>query len=142
MSERITYKLASIVILEKESKVFLMRRYNTGWEDGKYNLPSGHVEANETPKETAIRECNEETGVIIQNEDLDFVHMDFLDNYIHLYFRARKWEGKPTTKEKDKCDDTIWAEYSNLPTNLAGRTLEALNHIKDKNNYSEYSPNS
>lgn len=37
--------------------------------DNKYGLPKGHIEKGETSKQTAIRECQEETGVILKEED-------------------------------------------------------------------------
>ena len=35
---------ASYAVLIKDNKVLLVRRFNTGYEDGKYSLPAGHVE--------------------------------------------------------------------------------------------------
>ena len=37
--------------------------------DNKYVLPKGHIEGNESTLETSIRECKEETGVVITEED-------------------------------------------------------------------------
>lgn len=37
--------------------------------DNKYVLPKGHIEGDESTLETAIRECKEETGVVITEED-------------------------------------------------------------------------
>lgn len=37
--------------------------------DNKYVLPKGHIEGEESTLETSIRECKEETGVIITEED-------------------------------------------------------------------------
>ena len=35
-------RLASLLILEENSKVLLLRRFDTGYEDGNYTLPSGN----------------------------------------------------------------------------------------------------
>ncbi len=51
-----------MVILEKDGKILLIRRANTGWRDGEYGFPAGHVEANETFLETCVHETKEEGG--------------------------------------------------------------------------------
>ena len=55
---------AIFVIIIKNNKILLQKRMNTGYEDGKYDLAvSGHVEANESLKDTVIRESFEEIGL-------------------------------------------------------------------------------
>ncbi len=138
MPERYTVKLVSLVILEDHNKILLTRRFNTGWEDGKYTVPSGHVEPNETPLQTAVRELKEEVGVDTKSEDLELVHVDFFDNYIHLYFKTTKWIGEPKNMEPDKCDEIKWVSYNELPDDLSGHGHEALKAIAAKKYYSEY----
>ena len=43
--------------------VLLSRRYQTGWHDGEYSVPAGHVEAGETVTQAALREAREEVGL-------------------------------------------------------------------------------
>ena len=45
-----------------KKKILLSKRKNTGYKDGEYELPGGHLEENETIQECAIRETIEETG--------------------------------------------------------------------------------
>ena len=40
---RLKVKIASYLILLKENKILMTRRFNTGWSDGMYSLPSGPV---------------------------------------------------------------------------------------------------
>ncbi|KKT86389.1 MAG: NUDIX hydrolase, partial [Microgenomates group bacterium GW2011_GWA1_Microgenomates_45_10] len=54
---------ASYVILQRENKILLQRRYNTGYEDGNYSFVSGHVEQGESYINAIIREAKEEAGV-------------------------------------------------------------------------------
>lgn len=139
MQERHKVKVAVMVILERENEILLTRRVNTGWEDGKYTVPSGHLEHEETPLVTAIRETKEEVGVELDSNNLTLVHVDFFDNYLHLYFKASEWKGEPKIMEPDKCDELIWADYENLPSNIAGHGFETLDAIAKKVHYSEYS---
>ena len=46
---------------------------NTGSIDGRYDLPKGLIEKDETPQEAATRELFEETGIKINKEDLNYI---------------------------------------------------------------------
>lgn len=62
------YKIIPTVylVLIRENKILLLRRYNTGFMDGYYSFPAGHVEANETLTQAMVREAKEEIGVDIK----------------------------------------------------------------------------
>ena len=63
---------AVYLILERDDGcILLMRRCNTGYQDGNYNLPSGHVEDGELPKAAMVREAKEEIGIDVAQEDLE-----------------------------------------------------------------------
>ena len=48
------------VLLERGARVLLMRRAGTGFFDGLFSLPGGHVEPGESVRDTAVREMREE----------------------------------------------------------------------------------
>ena len=60
MGNQYDIKKASLTILEKEGKILMIRRYNTGFADGMYTLPSGKVDLEETFVEASHRETLEE----------------------------------------------------------------------------------
>lgn len=60
---------ASSAILIRAGKVLLIRRLNPPAAD-LYAFPGGRAEPGETPAETAIRECQEETGISVRNPSL------------------------------------------------------------------------
>ena len=41
-----------------------------------WDIPGGHVEENELPRDAAVRECFEETGILIEKENLIIIHED------------------------------------------------------------------
>jgi 8-oxo-dGTP pyrophosphatase MutT (NUDIX family) len=54
-----------MILLNKDGRVLFGRRSNTGWQDGKLSLPSGHVDPGELPTESAIRELEEELILLL-----------------------------------------------------------------------------
>ena len=65
---------AVYLILEKDGEVLLGRRKGSGYFDGWYALPAGHVEADELPLAALVRETKEEIDVSINLEDLKLVY--------------------------------------------------------------------
>src|SRR3989338_5869628 len=117
-SHELRLTVAVSALLLKDNKVFLLRRFNTGWEDGKYNLPGGHLNGGETAREAAAREVLEETGVRVRLDDLHFFNVSHLvtnSERVHIYFYATSWEGEPTNFEKSKSDSADWFDLNNLP---------------------------
>lgn len=137
---------ASYLLLIKNNKVFLLRRYNTGYHDGKYGLCAGHVEEKETFKEAIVREAKEEIGVDLKIKDLEVVHImqrysvpnpTELRGRVDVFIKASKWKGEPKNMEPHKCDDAQWFLLDFLPKNTIPFIMEALKNIKDKKIYSE-----
>ena len=126
------YKLiaAVFILLIKDNKVLLSRRYNTGWEDGKYCLPGGHFNGNETAAEVAIREAKEELGITIEPKDLKFFnvcHTSTNDERIGFSFVSEKWQGEVRNNEPERASEVGWFSINGLPfdiNELARKTVE------------------
>lgn len=125
MADRFMARSAVFIALRNQSgEVLLHRRSNTGFMDGWYDLPSGHVEKDERLLETAVRELQEEVGVTVREADLQLWHINqFAANdqyYYNFFFVADKWEGDPCIMEPEKCDDMQFFALDNLPKLTAG----------------------
>lgn len=59
----------------KDKKVLLLRRFNTGYQDGNYSFPAGHVDEGESVADTLVREAKEEIGVGIKKKDINLAHV-------------------------------------------------------------------
>ncbi|MEK7637273.1 MAG: NUDIX domain-containing protein [Patescibacteria group bacterium] len=136
---------ASYLTLVKDGKVLLLRRFNTGYEDGKYSMVAGHVNEGETFTSCIVREAMEEAGIILKPGDLEVAHVmqrdsrDSENNHrVDVFFIARQWQGEPQIKEPDKCDDLSWFDLDSLPDNIIPYIRQALEGIKNKTFYSEH----
>jgi 8-oxo-dGTP pyrophosphatase MutT (NUDIX family) len=136
---------ASYLVLFDNNKVLLLKRSNTGYEDGKYSLVAGHVDPEESFTQCIIREAKEEAGIELQKEDIKMVHVmhrnsgsDEYNERIDVFFRTEKWIGEIINKEPNKCDDLSWFDLDYLPTNTIPYIKQALDMIKNKICYSEF----
>ncbi|WP_245899624.1 NUDIX hydrolase [Nonomuraea indica] len=113
-------------------EVLLGRRAGTGYGDGLWHLPSGHLEAGESVIEAAVREAREETGVVLDPADLTFVHvMHRAPERVGLFFAATRWRGEPYNAEPHKCSELGWWPLDKLPHDMVGYPDAALAHIRD-----------
>lgn len=126
---------ASYLILEKGKEVLLLRRYNTGYQDGNYSLPAGHVDAGELPTETAIREAKEEIGISVDPKNIVLVHVlyresnDKTGDRIDFFYKTTHWTNEIRNLEPNKCDELAWYPLDNLPVNMTrevGHLFRAL----------------
>ena len=134
---------AVFVVLLDNNKVLLIRRLNTGWSDGEYTLPSGHLDGNETARAAAMRELKEEVGVDVNPEDMDFVHVihrrgDEGDHErVDFFFKAKKYSGTAYNAEPEKCDDIGWFPLNSLPEKTIPMIRHALEQVSESKFYSE-----
>lgn len=137
---RHTLRAAVYLILIKENKILLLRRFNTGWKDRNYSLIAGHLDGNETVTQAMVREAKEEGGITINQEDLSVIHvMHRMSDveYIDFFLVAKKWVGEPEITEPDKCDDMQWFPLDNLAENILPHVKKAIENYKNNILFSE-----
>jgi len=140
-NEKFRIYIASYLILAKDGQVLLLRRANTGYQDGNYSLVAGHLDGAETAKQSIIREAEEEAGIIVRPANLDVVHVMHRyrpdREYIDIYLKTDKWEGIIVNKEPNKCDELKWFPLDRLPDNILPEVKLALGNTKKKIFYGE-----
>ncbi|MEO6536058.1 MAG: NUDIX domain-containing protein [Candidatus Paceibacterota bacterium] len=140
--EKFTYLAVVNILLIKEDKILLARRFNTGYFDGDYEMPSGHMDGNETVRAAAAREALEEIGVTIEEDDLEVMHVmhRFGQNYerIEFFLTASAWEGEPSVTEPEECDDVQWFALDELPQNMIPKSKAGLQHSLAGEVFSEF----
>jgi 8-oxo-dGTP pyrophosphatase MutT (NUDIX family) len=106
-------------LLFRRGSVLLLRRARTGYLDGLYALPGGHLQRGESVVACAIRECFEETGIALdaarlrpaavlpyrsaEHQGIDFIMV--CDDVV----------GEPRLAEPDRFDDLGWWPVDALP---------------------------
>lgn len=114
---------AAYLILKKDGKILLARRCNTGYQDGNYQVPAGHLDAGEVPTDALIHEAREEIGINLKKEDCVMVHTSFRPKHdatgdrVDYFFTASRWGGEVTNREPHKCDELLWVRPDELPLN-------------------------
>lgn len=130
------------LVLMKENRVLLSRRRNTGFHDGEFSFPAGHLKSDETLIQAMIRETKEEIGIEVTPKDLRLVHImhrkEPNENRVNFFFTANEWKGEPRIMEPHKCDSLKWFDINNLPNNTIPYIKQAINCILQKIFYSEY----
>ncbi|MDQ7793756.1 MAG: NUDIX domain-containing protein [bacterium] len=63
------------LLLFREGRTLLLRRPNTGYEDGNYGVIAGHIESGETARGALCREAREEAGLDVDPEALSLCHL-------------------------------------------------------------------
>jgi 8-oxo-dGTP pyrophosphatase MutT (NUDIX family) len=131
------FKLISAVhlFLMRNKSVLLTRRFNTGYEDGKYSVVAGHLDGNEEVKVAMQREAREEVGIEIAAEDLRVVgvmHRKASAERIDFFLLAEHWKGEVRICEPDKCDKLAWYELEHLPDTLIPYVRRALENYREE----------
>jgi len=116
-----------------ENIILLARRFNTGYRDGEYSVPAGHLDGNETVIAAGMREAKEEVGVDIVAGDMTFssvMHRTEDDERVDFFVQVHKWSGEIVNAEPDKCDDLRWTNMKDLPDNIIPYVARAIqNHL-------------
>lgn len=132
---RTTFPVTVHLLFFRDEQVLLLRRFNTGYADGQYSVPAGHLDGGETVIAAARREAAEEIGLQIAAEDLCFssvMHRLDGDERVDFFVHVRSWQGEPSNTEPEKCDDLRWASVHELPVNVIPYVRKAIqNHYEE-----------
>jgi 8-oxo-dGTP pyrophosphatase MutT (NUDIX family) len=106
---------------EAAGETFLLRRANTGFMDGWFVLPGGHLQAGESLQAAATRECREETGVTAgQLRPLCVLpYRSGRHQGINVVFEGGDLSGEPGIGEPGRSDAGAWFPLTRLPEPVA-----------------------
>lgn len=152
MKQRLPYRpCAGIMLLNSNNKVFVAKRIDTLVEA--WQMPQGGIDEGEDPKEAAIRELEEETGV--KNAKVIAEYEEWLSYDLPQELYGKVWKGKyggQTMKwyvmrynghdndinietEHPEFSEWKWTDITNLPDMIVPFKKELYQKLADKFSY-------
>ena len=110
---------ASAVVLLQNEKILLVKRKFEP-KKGFWSLPAGFVEYDESPKQAAVRETKEETGLDVEIVSLVGVYAGYDDPRVHvvlIVYKAEKIRG--VLSPGDDAVEVGFFSSSKIPENIA-----------------------
>ena len=121
--------LVHTLLLRRDS-VLLLRRARTGYRDGWYALPGGHLERDESIVACAVRECREETGIAIEPAALKpaaaMPYRSDGQQGVDFIMVCRDVVGEPRLAEPERFDDIAFFPIGALPPRTVAYVARAL----------------
>lgn len=124
----------AIFAMDDQDRVALVRQYRYPMGEETLELPAGKLEKGEDPRDSALRELAEETGLVpetLEEMGVSYSSPGILSERIYLYFAKNLTQGPPQPDDGEFVE-TLWVPYRQLLDMAArgeirdGKTLAAL----------------
>ena len=108
-----------VIIQNEDGHILVGKRKNT--VSPYYSIPGGKLDLGETFEEAAVREVQEETGLIIHNPKVHCVtnnmqtYQESGVHFISVNLFCDKFTGSPRLMEPEKCEGWEWVDPEQLP---------------------------
>lgn len=116
---RDTFPIIVHTLLWQRGALLLLRRSATGYLDGYFALPGGHLQQGEGIIDCAIRECREEAGVDLARagvRPLAVLPYRIKDGQgVNFIMSCDDFAGQARLAEPDRFDQLCWADPAALP---------------------------
>jgi ADP-ribose pyrophosphatase len=134
--EIIEHSGGACVLYEEEGRVLLVRQYRYAYGECVLEVPAGKIDKGENPKNTALRELEEEAGIRVKDARLlyeIYPTPGYTDERIYLY-QAEGGERVPAHLDEGEFVEKVWVKKGDLRGMLArgeirdGKTIIAILH--------------
>ncbi len=103
------------ILIRNNDSLLLVKRSEKSKFSNMWELPGGKIEENESPEETIIRECYEETKIKLNKENIKLVKVTKLKDINVFIFSTRLSEKKEVILS-DEHSDFAWVDINKLKT--------------------------
>ena len=131
--ERFTVPVAVHLLLFDGDRVLLSLRTNTGYEDGRWGVPAGHLDGGESVTAAAIREAREELSIALDSDALTIVgvmHSRQPDEYVDWFVTVSRWSGTIANAEPHKCKCLRWFRVDELPVDMVAYVRRGIENAR------------
>ena len=118
------------VIFYQANTILMGLRQGTRSHNGLWGVPGGGVAEAETSLQAAIRESEEEVGLLPLEISRPFITREVLSGLDLSFFLCTKWTGSPENKEPHVCRELRWFDINEIPENTIETTFHAIDHFK------------
>ena len=130
-------------VVEKDGKFLFVEEHTEGVTHTVFNQPAGHVEANETLIEAAIRETMEETGHTVEITNLlgmyTYTPPMFPDRtYYRFCFLAQSISYDPNAKLDTGIVGAVWMTLDELIESACARSPLVIKAVQDAQSGQKY----
>lgn len=137
MNRKSEIELTNMCLVYDAGRILVQEKVGTKYSGGLV-FPGGHVEANESLRDSIIREIKEETGLLISNPQpcgyKDWILEDGT-RYIVLLYKTNQYTGELKSSNEGK---VFWLDRKDISNaNLIWNMRELL-EIFETDNYSEF----
>lgn len=137
--ERFKVCCAVYIIIRKDNKILFLKRQNTGYMDGYYALPAGHLDEGESMIRAVTREAAEELGITVRDQDVNLIftgnQIALNKEYIDLFFEIKQYTGNLKNNEPEKSSELAFFEFNQIEKNVIPYTAKVLKAIQNKKTF-------
>ena len=134
------------IMILKDNQVLLGKRHDDPEKadsalhgEGSWTMPGGKVDFGETLNQAALRETLEETGLILNKDNLKLISVtDEIQEDVHFItigFLCEDFEGTPQILEPDEITEWHWFDINNLPEKMFSPSAKLLKNYLAKGIY-------
>jgi 8-oxo-dGTP diphosphatase len=141
--QRFQFSAALFAVVADGNRFLSVRRSGTGWMDGRWSLPAGAHDGNESYITGALRELKEEAGLLANPDDCRLLHVQQVftgsDEWMGVYIGIARFSGMPRLMEPEKHDCVEWRSLTAQSEPVVPYVLAALKEISLGSALSTYS---
>jgi 8-oxo-dGTP diphosphatase len=107
-------RIVTAVLRDGDRVLLCHRSAGRRWYPDVWDLPGGHVEEGEDPKESLVRELREELGITASEPSSPPMHEIRTATFDMQIWLVDRWTGTPVNAAPDEHDAVAWFETSDL----------------------------